>query len=103
MTFFFFQAEDGIRDIGVTGVQTCALPIAARRPLRVDDLDAEPPQHANDAHADLGVYHVNVARHEKGYPHRSTTFPSYPITEGQYSNRSAKRVRPHLREAWTRC
>src|SRR3712207_7336952 len=27
MCFFFFQAEDGIRDIGVTGVQTCALPI----------------------------------------------------------------------------
>src|SRR3712207_7090400 len=25
----FFQAEDGIRDIGVTGVQTCALPIVA--------------------------------------------------------------------------
>src|SRR3712207_8855678 len=24
---FFFQAEDGIRDVGVTGVQTCALPI----------------------------------------------------------------------------
>src|SRR3712207_7969802 len=28
--FFFFQAEDGIRDIGVTGVQTCALPICVR-------------------------------------------------------------------------
>src|SRR3712207_8702114 len=28
--FFFFQAEDGIRDIGVTGVQTCALPICPR-------------------------------------------------------------------------
>ena len=27
LCFFFFQAEDGIRDIGVTGVQTCALPI----------------------------------------------------------------------------
>src|SRR5882762_6444736 len=27
---FFFQAEDGIRDSSVTGVQTCALPIAAR-------------------------------------------------------------------------
>src|SRR6266496_6190085 len=25
--FFFFQAEDGIRDLYVTGVQTCALPI----------------------------------------------------------------------------
>src|SRR3712207_6875744 len=29
--FFFFQAEDGIRDIGVTGVQTCALPISRCR------------------------------------------------------------------------
>src|SRR5438046_5569589 len=30
--FFFFQAEDGIRDWSVTGVQTCALPISwARR------------------------------------------------------------------------
>src|SRR5437762_10771888 len=27
--FFFFQAEDGIRDTSVTGVQTCALPILA--------------------------------------------------------------------------
>src|SRR5256886_7910609 len=37
--FFFFQAEDGIRDLTVTGVQTCALPIfrgrvGARRGLR---------------------------------------------------------------------
>src|SRR3712207_6986740 len=29
-SFFFFQAEDGIRDIGVTGVQTCALPILGK-------------------------------------------------------------------------
>src|SRR5437879_13540304 len=28
MFFFFFQAEDGIRDTSVTGVQTCALPIS---------------------------------------------------------------------------
>src|SRR5256885_5914054 len=28
--FFFFQAEDGIRDYKVTGVQTCALPILPR-------------------------------------------------------------------------
>src|SRR3712207_7030676 len=27
LEYFCFQAEDGIRDIGVTGVQTCALPI----------------------------------------------------------------------------
>src|SRR2546430_11246104 len=30
--FFFFQAEDGIRDLTVTGVQTCALPIAPAGP-----------------------------------------------------------------------
>src|SRR3989454_7451010 len=64
--FFFFQAEDGIRDYKVTGVQTCALPIywydlglelevaapaeardAYRRALELD------PHHA-DAHVNLG-------------------------------------------------
>src|SRR5260370_16620392 len=30
--FFFFQAEDGIRDSSVTGVQTCALPIFTHEP-----------------------------------------------------------------------
>src|SRR5690606_38071544 len=41
--FFFFQAEDGIRDFHVTGVQTCALPISrpgddrTRRPSRRTD------------------------------------------------------------------
>src|SRR6266850_2268790 len=30
LLFFFFQAEDGIRDYKVTGVQTCALPISER-------------------------------------------------------------------------
>src|SRR5207253_7920072 len=33
--FFFFQAEDGIRDGHVTGVQTCALPILASLPLQL--------------------------------------------------------------------
>src|SRR2546427_11889640 len=34
--FFFFQAEDGIRDLTVTGVQTCALPISYKE-LNVPD------------------------------------------------------------------
>src|SRR5690606_41622165 len=33
--FFFFQAEDGIRDFHVTGVQTCALPISAELAVKV--------------------------------------------------------------------
>src|SRR5215471_5685629 len=32
-SFFFFQAEDGIRDLYVTGVQTCALPISLSEAL----------------------------------------------------------------------
>src|SRR5687768_17775075 len=32
--FFFFQAEDGIRDVAVTGVQTCALPIFGQETKR---------------------------------------------------------------------
>src|SRR6266478_1332179 len=42
--FFFFQAEDGIRDLTVTGVQTCALPISARKmPCRVTHLERVTP------------------------------------------------------------
>src|SRR5699024_12434692 len=33
---FFFQAEDGIRDRNVTGVQTCALPISVGTPVGID-------------------------------------------------------------------
>src|SRR2546425_6544051 len=40
--FFFFQAEDGIRDKLVTGVQTCALPISARRDRRPGGVVARP-------------------------------------------------------------
>src|SRR3712207_7213848 len=57
IVFFFFQAEDGIRDIGVTGVQTCALPIyaifgsslkdkaliASKPPIPIGQIDASVP------------------------------------------------------------
>src|SRR5256885_3262825 len=41
--FFFFQAEDGIRDYKVTGVQTCALPIYVRF-VQADVRDPELPR-----------------------------------------------------------
>src|SRR5260370_11008066 len=45
-SFFFFQAEDGIRDSSVTGVQTCALPIcngtAATAPQRLSAVAKSP-------------------------------------------------------------
>src|SRR5205823_10788704 len=43
--FFFFQAEDGIRDKLVTGVQTCALPIYLLGDAR--DPGHEPPHHGD--------------------------------------------------------
>src|SRR5256885_16808072 len=39
--FFFFQAEDGIRDYKVTGVQTCALPIYREPGRQARDLKPE--------------------------------------------------------------
>src|SRR5256885_16490323 len=42
MFFFFFQAEDGIRDYKVTGVQTCALPILAIPTSRSRVADCDP-------------------------------------------------------------
>src|SRR5438874_1155416 len=50
-SFFFFQAEDGIRDLYVTGVQTCALPIFHRRgSARARRLDARLAHHAPEPH-----------------------------------------------------
>src|SRR5256885_12280644 len=50
-TGFFFQAEDGIRDYKVTGVQTCALPIYPRRPplRQIDPALEEVPDRDGDA------------------------------------------------------
>src|SRR2546429_7271309 len=66
--FFFFQAEDGIRDVAVTGVQTCALPISSRVSLGerarrwglfLIPEESAPPTELRDLHAFL-----NDARHQ---------------------------------------
>src|SRR2546430_1492092 len=49
LLFFFFQAEDGIRDLTVTGVQTCALPISDR------------PDVTNGTHiVDIGLLQIEI-------------------------------------------
>src|SRR2546430_3023344 len=48
--FFFFQAEDGIRDLTVTGVQTCALPISP--PARCGQGCGSPEHPADDKRAE---------------------------------------------------
>src|SRR3712207_7896213 len=59
MMIFFFQAEDGIRDIGVTGVQTCALPISptSTAPSSPDARAPDPrTQQGSDALMMRGMY-----------------------------------------------
>src|SRR5256884_5931435 len=65
MCVFFFQAEDGIRDVAVTGVQTCALPLtytsvtAPPVPIRARDVSDSAvvneigPYHSITANADV--------------------------------------------------
>src|SRR3712207_8320077 len=58
LCFFFFQAEDGIRDIGVTGVQTCALPIF---PLRTELTNRPPNAHKEFCAAMSGIWRKTAA------------------------------------------
>src|SRR2546425_8110087 len=59
--FFFFQAEDGIRDKLVTGVQTCALPIS-RRPVPGVELLREVAPGPRDAPRGARPRHARRAR-----------------------------------------
>src|SRR5712675_1658347 len=56
--FFFFQAEDGIRDVAVTGVQTCALPIC--RPV-----PAKPGEYVIAAADRAGIYIPHFCWHPR--------------------------------------
>src|SRR5690625_5671731 len=57
--FFFFQAEDGIRDGHVTGVQTCALPIFKETILYFADPSSTPFNHCKkDFCMSFGIFCV---------------------------------------------
>src|SRR3712207_7011331 len=60
--FFFFQAEDGIRDIGVTGVQTCALPISVPGPSGAAEVRSLPGEE-QQLRGDSAALELDVATH----------------------------------------
>src|SRR2546427_10316736 len=60
--FFFFQAEDGIRDLTVTGVQTCALPILPTRWVRAFTL-AERSFATNKNNSISSLRHMSKTNH----------------------------------------
>src|SRR2546422_8986894 len=67
MYIFFFQAEDGIRDVAVTGVQTCALPISSEAALaRLEELASEPWMHQGALSHTRDRYRLRT-RHLRGH------------------------------------
>src|SRR2546427_2275000 len=74
--FFFFQAEDGIRDLTVTGVQTCALPIS--RPLALM----------------MPAVTVKVNASPRGLPIASAHSPTR--VESEFPNRTVGRFRASI-------
>src|SRR5256885_3729435 len=78
--YFFFQAEDGIRDYKVTGVQTCALPISDRA--------------GNHDAKTAAVQRQAVARRTTAQQRRATDFMQ------RSSNRCPDCPGPQHRDAW---
>src|SRR5690606_40094513 len=71
--YFFFQAEDGIRDFHGTGVQTCALPISPRREKhcteQVSRAAAAPsPQHTAPAREQASAPSTSAGRRQTPTP-----------------------------------
>src|SRR5256884_2141497 len=95
---FFFQAEDGIRDVAVTGVQTCALPIlveAQGRDAGVSCSFGEMPQRAMGADRFIPE---RVAQNETQRCAGGVLRPMYPAEQGRSEER---RVGKECRSRWS--
>src|SRR2546430_17323281 len=82
--FFFFQAEDGIRDLTVTGVQTCALPISTVRrvSLPIDQPTEEVDLLLEDTSAVVTAGQLDSLRVEDIGGHRLPRHPPPPLGRG---------------------
>src|SRR6266446_5311959 len=65
MFFFFFQAEDGIRDYKVTGVQTCALPILREPEIQIGNSANECGKEYRLRHVPNALMEGSTQTHEK--------------------------------------
>src|SRR2546429_2412071 len=97
--YFFFQAEDGIRDVAVTGVQTCALPIYAR-PDRPRQL-AQSRDVVGEARAARPTdLRARRRDHPARWRHASRLLPPEP-PEHQHRQTDARDVAPGVRAGAT--
>src|SRR3712207_8817512 len=97
----FFQAEDGIRDIGVTGVQTCALPISRTTVLRPCRTAPGPrtwrsrrPVPVQDPRRDRGQ-RSSSARPDRGRGRRATVGPGSRSEERRVGKECRSRGSPY--------
>src|SRR4030043_1014203 len=77
--FFFFQAEDGIRDVAVTGVQTCALPIWTETKIQSTSITGANLQLDTQSHI-AGLSQLSDAVHEYG----TKIFLQLTLGQGSY-------------------
>src|SRR2546422_2745383 len=93
--FFFFQAEDGIRDVAVTGVQTCALPILLAQPL------AHRAVVGIDPGTDPNFRAVREGLREHGYVEGQNLTIEYRYAEGRPERSEERRVGKECRSRWS--
>src|SRR2546421_1998257 len=108
--FFFFQAEDGIRYLIVTGVQTCALFISSRRRHTRSDRDWSSDVCSSDLflfvlcpHAHRRLAHVLLPpQQSSGVPRRSLSRTRRPLRKAPAQHRSEeRRVGKECRSRWS--
>src|SRR5256885_3698039 len=92
--FFFFQAEDGIRDYKVTGVQTCALPISQELCAASPRKTEQPPQPAQPPHEHPLSGNLRAAGTHRQRAPRGRTGPRQPRSE-------ERRVGKECRSRWS--
>src|SRR5690554_7529636 len=84
LCFFFFQAEDGIRDADVTGVQTCALPISEdflRDRAQVDRNSIQPLPNSRKIYVTGSRPDIRVPMREISLADTPTAFGGEPRSE----------------------
>src|SRR5206468_8237348 len=94
---FFFQAEDGIRGLIVTGVQTCALPISALgRQLRaIESWGVRYPSVRHAGGECVGIFRPRALRHAKSAAHLALHWDGARITRSE-----ERRVGKECRSGW---
>src|SRR5437868_13564310 len=97
LLFFFFQAEDGIRDRNVTGVQTCALPISTS--IRV----AAEGERIEVGIVDAAVDHVDALRARGGaHPDEAVLDEQVAAFDQLHARSEERRVGKECRCRWGR-